>query len=385
MALPAGNTPVGVSPAGTATVNISWTVVSGGAPVDGYQVRAFDAISGIARAVGGSCAGVVNGTTCADTGAPDGSWKYTVAARQQLWSGAQSPLSAAVSVDDTAPVVGTTVIAKTVGYLTGAIKQGGFFYVYANITDATGITSATADNSTLVASGGTLVPLVAGSYSVGGVSYNYRSASQTAKNPLTAGAYTYSVTATDVGGNSATQSSFPATVDNAPPTTFDIQTTNAGTAGKAEANDTIVFTYSEPIDPESILTTWTGASTNVVVRLIDGGCTLVLCSDDSFEIFNAANSARLPLTSSAGVNLNRIDYNGDGIGLGSDADITFASVMVRSGNTITITLGTVNGSPNTAGGNGTMVWTPSTTAYDAAANANTSATKTETGTADKDF
>ena len=156
-------------------------------------------------------------------------------------------------------------------------------------------------------------------------------------------------------------------------------------SGKAEASDTITFTYSEKIDPQSILAGWTGASTTVVVRLIDGGCTLVLCSDDSFEIWNATNTARLPLTSSAGVNLNHPHYNGDGLGLGSDPDITFASTMVQSGNTITITLGTVSGSPNTAGANGTMVWNLSSTPYDWAGNANTSTTRNEQGASDREF
>ena len=290
-----------------------------------------------------------------------------------------------VTIDTAAPAVGTTVIAKTSGYLAGSIKQGGTFYVYANITDANTITTATANNSTLVSSGGTAVTLTPGSYTIEGVSYGYRSASQTANATLGAGSYTYAITSTDVAGNIATQSSLPVTVDNTAPTATDIQTTNVGVSGKAESGDTIIFTYSEPIDPASILAGWTGASTSVVVRLIDGGCTLILCGDDKFEIWNATNTARLPLTSSSGVNLNRFDYNGDGIGLGTDSDITFASTMVKSGNTITVTLGTVSGSPNTAGGNGTMVWFPSSSAYDAAGNPATTTSRNETGGADKDF
>ena len=298
-------------------------------------------------------------------------------------SSASSALS--VTIDTAAPAVGTTVIAKTTGYLAGSIKQGATFYVYANITDASSITTATVNNSTLLASGGTAVTLTAGSYSVQGVSYGYRSASQTANGTLTAGAYTYSITSGDVAGNSATQSSLPVTVDNTAPTATDIQTTNAGVSGKAESGDTIVFTYSEAIDPESILTTWTGASTNVVVRIIDGGC-LVVCGNDSFEIWNAANTARLPLTASSGVDLGRADYNGVAIlGLGAGADITSASTMVLSGNTVTITLGTVTGSPNTAGGNGTMQWSPSSSAYDAAGNAASTTSRNETGSADKEF
>ncbi len=319
-----------------------------------------------------------------------GAHSITAKATDAAGNTSSASSSLTVTVDTSAPVVGTTVIAKTTGYLAGSIKQLGTFYVYANVTDASGISTVTANNSTLVTSGGTTVSLVAGSYSVGGVTYNFRSASQTAKNPLTAGAYTYSITSTDEHGNSATQSSFPVTVDNTVPTASDVQTANAsgGTVGKAEGGDTITFTFAEPIDPESVLTTWTGASSNVVLHLVDGGCTLSLCSPDSVEIWNAANTTQLPLGS---VNLNRGDYNGNIVlSLFKGPDITFgasgtASTMVKSGSTITVTLGTVSGSPNTAAVASTMQWTPSGTPYDAAGNLGSTAPATESGSADKEF
>ena len=114
--------------------------------------------------------------SCTEAGVPDGTWYYTNTPKVagSLWLGTESAKSAGVLNDITAPVVSTTVIAKTVGYLAGSIKQGGTFYVYANITDASSITTVTVNNSTLVASGGTAVALTAGSYSVQGISYNYR-------------------------------------------------------------------------------------------------------------------------------------------------------------------------------------------------------------------
>ena len=156
-----------------------------------------------------------------------------------------------------------------------------------------------------------------------------------------------------------------------------------GTNGLAETGDAITFTYTEPIDPESIQTGWTGASTSVTVRIVDGGCTVILCSNDSAEIWNAANTVPLPLGT---INLNNVDYNGTGLGLGSLADVTFTATMVRSGAAVTVTLGTkTGGTAHTTGSNATAQWTPSTATYDAAANANTSATKNETGAADKEF
>jgi hypothetical protein len=376
---------------------------SGASSTDDITNVTTPTVTGTAEA--GATVTIFDGATQVGTGtATSGSYSITTSA---LSSGARALTAKAtdaagntssssatftVTVDTTAPAVSATVIAKTTGFLAGSIKQAGTFYVYATITDATSVTTATTNISTLLASGGTTVTLTAGSYSAEGVSYTYRSASQTAKTPLTAGAYTYAISATDVAGNSATTSSLPVTVDNTAPSASDIQTANTsgGTVGTMEQGDTITFTYSEPIDPESILAGWNGSSTNVVVHLDDGGCTLVLCSDDSFDIFNAANNARLPLTSSSGVNLSYPYYNGDAIGLGTDAQITFgasgtASTMVKSGNTIVITLGTVSGSPQTAGGTSTMQWTPSATAYDAAGNAASTTTRSETGSADKEF
>jgi hypothetical protein len=172
-------------------------------------------------------------------------------------------------------------------------------------------------------------------------------------------------------------------VDTVAPTATDIQTTNGGsTQGRAETNDVITFTFSEQIDPTTILAGWTGASQNVVVRIDDGGCTLVLCSADTFTI-ETTGGATLPFGS---VDLNRADYNGDFVGLGSDADLTYNATMVQSGSVISITLGSnTGGSPNTADGAAGMVWSPSATAKDPAGNAMSTSSRTETGSSDKDF
>ena len=275
-----------------------------------------------------------------------------------------------------APVVSSSVIAKTVGYAAGQIKQGATYYVYANLTDggnpASGISSATANVSS-IDSGVTAAALTAGSYSVEGVSYNYRSASLTANATIAAGAYGYSISTADAAGNAGTQTGFTVTVDNTVPSATDVQTTNVGTNGRAEIGDTIVYTYSEAVDPNTILSGWTGASTNVVVRLNTAA------SADNVTIYNAANNAQLPLGT---IQMGRTDYTSSNRTFGASGT---ASTMVLSGSTITITLGTQSGAPTTAAGTGTMSWTPSSTAQDRAGNACSTTARTETGTADKDF
>jgi hypothetical protein len=295
--------------------------------------------------------------------------------------------------DWVAPVVGSTTIAKNVGFLPGSIKQGGTYYVYANVTDTGNPASGVAAggekaNVTAITAAGTAVTLAAGSYSVGGTAYTHRSGELVAAASLTAGGKQYSVSSLDVAGNSRTQTGYGVTVDNTAPTASNIQTTNVGggTAGRAQPGDTIVFTYSEQIDPESILAGWTGVSTNVVVRLIDGGCTLIFCSDDSVTIWNATDGAQLPFGS---VNLNRSDYYGGGL-LGAQPPLRFGasgtpSTMIKEGATITITLGTGSATAETANGSATMNWTPSASAYDIAGNPTAGDSASESGTADKEF
>jgi hypothetical protein len=224
-----------------------------------------------------------------------------------------------------------------------------------------------------ITTGGVAVPLISGSYSAGGTSYNYRSALTVANNPLSAGAKSYSITSTDLAANSATQTGFSTTVDNTAPAGTNVQAANgAAIVGRPELGDTITYTFSEAIDPQSVLAGWTGAATNVVVRINN-------TSPDSLLVYDAANNAQLPLGS---VNLGRTDYVGANRTFGASGT---PSSMVRSGSTITVTLGTASGATTTAAATGTMTWTPSATAYDRAGNTASTAAATESGAADKEF
>ena len=166
------------------------------------------------------------------------------------------------AADYRAPTVSSTVIGKTPGYTPGFVKLTGSYFVYANVTDtgnpASGIATVTANVSNLTLTA-TAVTLSSGSFTAGGVSYNYRSASKTMDNATASGTTAYTITTTDSASNSGTTNG-SVVVDNTVPTASDEQTANVGsTAGLAQATDTVTLTYSEPIDPESILTGWTGA------------------------------------------------------------------------------------------------------------------------------
>jgi hypothetical protein len=283
----------------------------------------------------------------------------------------------AVNVSDTTPpVVTAAAIAKTTGGTAAYIHQGGTYYVYANANDpgspSSGVASVTANVGTIT-TGQTGVNLVAGSYTVGGVTYGYRSGALTANNPLAAGSKSFTVVANDAVNNTSAAFTGTVTVDDTAPSASDVQTTNVagGTAGHAEPGDAIVYTYSESMEPVSFVAGWAGAARTVTVRLLDKNG----AGGDRIQIYDQANTSLLPLGT---IKLGRTDYTA--------ANVSFtASTMVLSGSTITVRLGTPSGTVGTAAGTGTLNWAPSSTATDWAGNACSTTAVNESGPADVDF
>lgn len=308
-------------------------------------------------------------------------------------SRAESPGNVITAASDfRAPQVTAIALDKASGGTPGFVKQGGSYLVYASVAadagnPASGTASVTVDASNFT-TGATAISLVAGSYSAGGASYNYRSSSLTADPSLAQGSKSFAVTATDRALNSAGLAG-SATVDNTPPAAADVQTTNAGASGLAEAGDSLLLSFSEPIEPGSVLAGWSGAATSVVVRIDDNGLLGLPLGNDSVQIWNSSNSTVLPLGT---VDLGRSDYVagllGGSVRFGASGS---PSTMTLSGNTVTIVLGTHNATPivdpsrTTAGGSGTATWTPATGPYDRAENAMSTAAASESGAADKEF
>ena len=100
---------------------------------------------------------------------------------------------------------------------------------------------------------------------------------------------------------------------------------------------------------------------------------------DQVTIRNAANSAQLPLGQ---VNLIGTGYVTTTRDFGATAT---PSTMVLSGNTIVITLGSASGAVTTQATGSAMLWTPTATMTDRAANTCLTTVVTESGTLDVDF
>src|SRR4051794_25754350 len=292
--------------------------------------------------------------------------------------------------DWTPPTVAASAIGKSTGGTPAggkprALKTNGTLYAYANVTDsgnpAAGIGAVTVDLTSVNGQSGVALTTTGGPWTVDGTTYNYRSAQLTAtKAP---GTFNVPLSASDGASNSTSGVTIPVTIDNTAPSASNVQTVNhsGGTAGKAEQADQIVFTFSEQIDPYSVIpsTSWNGASTNVVVQLNNGGG-----ANDTVAIFNAANSTQInlgPVTGSA-INLGGKNYSTSNITFGATRT---PSTMVQNGTTIPVTLGTQSAAATTATAATAMTWTPSTAALDIAGNAMSATARAEQGGSDVEF
>jgi predicted ribosomally synthesized peptide with SipW-like signal peptide len=308
-----------------------------------------------------------------------GSVNYTVTATD-VAANASSATTFSVTVDNTAPTVSAAVAAHS--STATRVKASGTYYVFASATDAsTGVSTVTANVANLT-TGQTAVTLstCSSACTVAGVTYAYKSAQLTASAGITAGTKTFTVTAVDAAGNSSSATSFNATVDNTAPTATDVQTANGGaTAGKPELADTVTLTFSEQMDPDTIVSGWSGASMGMAVRISNAGG----ASNDIVTFWNAANTTQL--TALGSVNLGRAGYVNTGATISFGASGT-ASTMVQAAAVVTVTLGTPSATANTVANTTTMSWVSSTIPADLAGNAASGNTRSETGvTADKEF
>jgi len=132
--------------------------------------------------------------------------------------------------------------------------------------------------------------------------------------------------------------------------------------------------YSEPIAPASVLAGWDGSATAITVHLTNSA------NNDRMDFWNAADTARLNLVVSAtDLRLSRNYVTGA---------VVLNGTMVRNGNTISVTLGTVvsgGGALVTATATGAITWRPSAAALDVSGKASSTTMVTESGAADSDF
>jgi len=268
---------------------------------------------------------------------------------------------------NTAPDVTAAVIGKSTGGTVGYVKRSGTFYVYANATDDAAVSSVRA-TLTNVTGSSTAVTLTAGSYTAGGVSYGYRSAQLTASSSLTAGAKSFTVTATDAASLTDTLTG-SVTADITAPAASTVTTTNrtGGTSGRAEQGDSATVTFSEAIEADAIVDGWDGSARNVQAAIVDGGGS----ANEVLRVYDTGTFDVARYVPLGTFELGRADFlSGSYSVFGLSSASGTPSTMTLSGRTLTIVLGSLDsGSVPGASGNGSERYTPVTTLTDLAGNA----------------
>ena len=102
-------------------------------------------------------------------------------------------------------------------------------------------------------------------------------------------------------------------------------------------------------------------------------------ANDTLSLWDASNSSSLPVGS---INLGRNDYVNGSRTFGLNGT---ASSLTLSGSQLVVVLGTASGVTPTAGGTGTMSWSPGAGLTDRAGNPLGLGAVTETGLADTEF
>ncbi len=189
------------------------------------------------------------------------------------------------------------------------------------------------------------------------------------------GLYDFRAAATDVAGNASYSVVTDRRIENANPYALDVQTADGGgTPGVIQAQDTMTLTYSETMDPASIIAGWNGVGErDIYVRMSHHN------QGDRLLFYNSTNTALIPLAASPGVVLEA-DYLSNSATWTAKLTTTGAAFVVRL---VSMTAGSVNGS---APAGAIMNWSPSTAAKDLAGKANTNVVRNESGSpADAEF
>ena len=191
------------------------------------------------------------------------------------------------------------------------------------------------------------------------------------------GLYDIRSEATDSAGNTGTSTVVASRrVDNYVPSAANVQTANGGaTPGVLEAGDTMTLTYSEEIDPTSIIAGWDGTGSRSIYAAFthhnQGDRVLFYSATSPYPV--------IPLAVSPGVNTggNYVPNGG----------VTFNATLTRSGASFTVTIGTsTGGTPNaTAPPAANMNWFPNSGAKDFLGKACTTTQRAETGASDVEF
>lgn len=178
-------------------------------------------------------------------------------------------------------------------------------------------------------------------------------------------------------------------VDNTPVRGLDVQAMNrtGGTLGRLEAGDSIAFTYSEQMNPASLIPGWSGAApASIYLRLRDGNLVGAGSTGDTLQLSTDS-------TGNNPIRLGSVNLHGDFVKnnktsiFAATLNATTQSLGGTNATVVTVTVGSLvsGGALKTSASLGQMVWTPSAVATDLGGNPCSTAPVVESGTLDRDF
>jgi hypothetical protein len=334
-------------------VTLNWSAVTVGGAATSYTVRRYSE-AGVVQSIGAACSGTVATTSCVESAVPVGRWQYTVRATKGSWSGAESATSTTVEI--AAAPTGVTCsnchVYGTTSYVNSAIQTA------VQLRATVPATSLATDTAKLTLTDGASHSVSTSSAAPSGagtVTFPTVSTATLVDGAVTAGAFVAANT-----GDSSPTTSLALVRDTVAPSGTNIAGSNGATstAKKADSGDKLAYTFSEPVDPASVLSGWSGSSAAVSVVFTNSG------TNDTVAV--------------TGTNLGSVstqaNYVTGGVTCGS-------STMAMSGSVVTVTLGgcTPTSAQVANVGNTTFKWTPSTSVTDLAGNAMSAAVVTQSG------
>jgi hypothetical protein len=352
LSMPAGSAPT--KAVSYPNIAVSWSAVTvGGSAVNSYTVRRYTE-AGVLQTIAAACSGAIAATTCTEASVPVGRWQYTTQPVKAGWTGPESAKSATAEI--AAAPTGVSCTNCTTFGATKYINNAGKLSVNLQVTLAASSLSTDTVHLTLTDGASTTVTATtqAATAGAGTVTFSGISTSALVDGNITATAW--------VTTNTSDSSPNTTTVlvrDVVAPTGTDIFGTNGGgTARKIDTagGDTLVYTFSEPIDPASIQAGWSGASTTVNPTIAPG------------DTITAATALGSVSTGAAGyVQTGNVTCS--------------TTTMVMSGSTITLNLNNCLPTARLKTGSltETFVWTPSASATDQAGNPMSTAPVNEVG------
>jgi hypothetical protein len=353
LSMPAGSAPT--KSVSYPNIALSWSAVSvGGAAVDSYTVRRYTE-AGVLQSIASACSGAIAATTCTENSVPVGRWQYTTQPVKGGWTGAESAKS--VTAEIAAAPTGVSCTNCTTFGSTKYINNAGKLAVNLQVTLAASSLSTDTVHLTLTDSASTTVTATtqAATAGAGTVTFTALNTSSLVDGNITATAWVTTNTADSSANTTATL-----VRDVVAPTASDIFGTNGGgTAKKIDTagGDTLVYTFSEPMDPASIQAGWSGASTTVNPSIVGG------------DTITAAAALGVVSTGAAG-------YVQTGFTVTCST-----TTMVMSGGTITLNLNNCLPTSRLKIGTATQTfaWTPSALATDQAGNPMSTTVANEVG------